>query len=196
MLVDLLLIAGVHGLVLPLHRFDELTVGAVAQELENFGKEGLVLVGVALTAVVRHLRHEPAEDLAGIVVDGTVHSGKIETAVEVPSQEGGVKEDLLRRQNPQELQLLRGTLAPTISQVVVHVLRHCAVGDAAVDEERGKLLEFGPQFLGDFDVHLRKAEPITAPKELRKHLRTCLGVFVRLDKPRTAGHLLHHCAGV
>ena len=101
MLVDLLLIAGVQGLVLPLHRFDSLTVGAVAQELENFGKEGLVLVCVALTAVVRHLHHEPAEDLTRLVVDGAVHSGKIETAVEVPSQEGGVQEDLLRRQNPQ-----------------------------------------------------------------------------------------------
>ena len=196
MLVDLLLIAGVHGLVLPLHCFDELAVGAVAQELENLGKEGLVLVGVALATVVRHLVHEPAEDFARLVVDGTVNRGKLETAVEVPSQEGGVQEDLLRRQNPQELQLLRGTLAPTLSQVVVHVLRHCAVGDAAVVEERGKLLEFGPQFLGNFDIHLRKAEPLTAPKELRKHLRTCLGVFVRLDKSRTAGYLLHHCAGV
>ena len=196
MLVDLLLIAGVQGPVLPLHCFDELAVGAVAQELENLGKEGLVLILVALAPVVRHLRHEPAEDLAWVVVDGAVHRGKLETAVEVPPQEGGVQEDLLRRQDPQELQLLRGTLAPTLSQVVVHVLRHCAVGDAAVDEERGKLLKLGPQFLGDFDVHLRKAEPLTAPKELRKHLRTCLGVFVRLDKSRTAGHLLHHWAGV
>ena len=196
MLVELLLIAGVQGPVLPLHCFDELAVGAVAQELENLGKEGLVLILVALAPVVRHLRHEPAEDLAWVVVDGAVDRGELETAVEVPPQEGGVQEDLLRRQDPQELQLLKGTLAPTLSQVVVHVLRHCAVGDAAVDEERGKLLELRPQLLGDFDVHLRKAEPLTAPKELRKHLRTCLGVVVRLDKPRTAGHLLHHCAGV
>ena len=81
MLVDLLLIAGVQGPVLPLHRFDELAVGAVAQELENLGKEGLVLVGVALATVVRHLVHEPAEDLAGLVVDGAVDRGKLETAV-------------------------------------------------------------------------------------------------------------------
>ena len=125
-----------------------------ATKFEDFRKEGLVLVGVALAPVVRHLRHKPTKDLARIVVDGAVHSGKIETAVEVPSQEGGVQEDLLRRQNPQELQLIRGTLAPTLSQVVVHVLGHCAVGDAAVDEERRKLLEFGPQFLGNFDIHL------------------------------------------
>ena len=107
MFVHLLLIVSVQGPVLPLHRFDELAVGAVAQELENLGKEGLVLVGVALAPVVRHLRHEPTEDLALVVVDGAVHRGKLETAVEVPSQEGGVQEDLLRRQDPQELQLLR-----------------------------------------------------------------------------------------
>ena len=124
MLVDLLLIAGVQGPVLPLHRFDELAVGAVAQELENLGKEGLVLVGVALAPVVRHLCHKPTEDLALVVVDGAVDRGKLEASVEVPSQEGGVQEDLLRRQDPQELQLLRGTLAPALSQVVVHVLRH------------------------------------------------------------------------
>ena len=76
-LVDLLLIAGVQGPVLPLHRFDELAVGAVAQELEDLGKEGLVLVGVALAPVVRHLGHEPAEDLARLVVDGAVHRGEL-----------------------------------------------------------------------------------------------------------------------
>ena len=37
MLVDLFLIAGVQGPVLPLHRFDELAVGAVTQELEDLG---------------------------------------------------------------------------------------------------------------------------------------------------------------
>ena len=77
MLVNLLLIAGVQGLVLPLHRFDELAVGAVAQELEDLGKQGLVLVGVALAPVVRHLGHKPAEDLARLVVDGAVHRGHL-----------------------------------------------------------------------------------------------------------------------
>ena len=90
MLVDLLLIAGVQGPVMPLHRFDELAVGAVTQELENLGKKGLVLVGVALAPVVSHLVHEPAEDLAGLVVDCTVNRGELEAAVEVPLQEGGV----------------------------------------------------------------------------------------------------------
>ena len=37
MLVDLFLIAGVQGPVLPLHRFDELTVGAVAEKFEHLG---------------------------------------------------------------------------------------------------------------------------------------------------------------
>ena len=77
MLVDLFLIASVQGPVLPLHRFDELAVGAVAQELENLSKEGLVLVGIALAPVVRHLVHEPAEDLARLVVDGTVNRGEL-----------------------------------------------------------------------------------------------------------------------
>ena len=86
MLVDLLLIAGVQGPVLPLHRSDELTVCAVAQELEDLGKEGLVLVVVALAPVVRHLGHEPAEDLAGLVVDGTVHRGELQPVGEVPLQ--------------------------------------------------------------------------------------------------------------
>ena len=196
MLVDLLLIAGVQDPVLPLHRFDELAVGAVAQELENLGKEGLVLILVALTTVVRHLRHEPAEDLAWVVVDGAVHRGKLETAVEVPPQEGGVQEGLLRRQDPQELLLLREALAPALSQVVTHVLGHQVVGDTTVDEERRKLLEIGPQLSRDFDVHFREPKPLPTPKELRKNLRACLRVVVRLDIPRAAGHLLHHCTGV
>ena len=94
--VDLVLIAGVQGLVLPLHRFDELAVGAVAKELEDLSEQGLVLVGIALAPVVRHLLHEPAEDLARLVVDGAVHRGELETVGEVPLQEGGVQEDLLR----------------------------------------------------------------------------------------------------
>ena len=96
MFVDLVLIAGVQGLILPLHRFDELAVGAVAEKLEDFREQGLVLVGVALAPVVRHLLHEPAEDLARLVVDGAVHRGELETVGEVPLQEGGVQEDLLR----------------------------------------------------------------------------------------------------
>ena len=91
MLVNLLLIAGVQGLVLPLHRFDELAVGAVSQELEDLGKEGLVLVGVALAPVVRHLLHKPAEGLARLVVDGTVNRGELESAVEIPLQEGAYR---------------------------------------------------------------------------------------------------------
>ena len=196
MLVDLLLIAGVQGPVLPLHRFDELAVGTVAQELEDLGKEGLVLVGVALAPVVRHLGHEPAEDLAGLVVDGTVHRGELQPVGEVPLQERGVQEDLLRRLGTQKLLLLREALAPALSQVVVHVLGHQVVGDAAVDEKRGKLLKLGPQLSRDFDVHFREPEPLLGSEELGEHQRACLGVVVRLDKPGAAGHLLHHGAGI
>ena len=96
MFVHLVLIAGVQGLVLPLHRFDELAVSAVAEKLEDFREQGLVLVGVALAPVVRHLVHEPAEDLARLVVDGAVHRGELETVGEVLLQEGGVQEDFLR----------------------------------------------------------------------------------------------------
>ena len=114
MLVDLLLIAGVQGPVLPLHRFDKLAEGAVAQELEDFREQGLVLVSVTLAPVVRHLVHKPAEDLAGLVVDGAVNRGQLKSAVEVPLQEGGVQENLLRRQDTQELRLLRETLASAV----------------------------------------------------------------------------------
>ena len=196
MLVHLVLIAGVQGLGMPLHRFDELAVGAVAQKLEDLGKEGLILVSVALAPVGRHLLHEPAEDLAWLVVDGAVHGGEIETVVEVPPQEGGVQKDLLRRQDPQELRLLRETLAPAVLRVIVHVLRHCAVGDATVDEERRELLELRPQFPGDFDVHLRETEPLPAPKKLGEHPGHTLGVGMSRDNPRAAGHLLYHGAGV
>ena len=196
MLVNLLLIVGVQGLVLPLHRFDELAVGTVAQELENLGKEGLVLVGVALAPVVRHLLHKPAEDLARLVVDGSVHRGDLEAVGEVPLQERGVQEDLLRRQGTQELLLLREALAPALLQVVAHVLGYQVVGDAAVDEERGKLLELGPQLSRDFDVHFREPKPLLSSEELGKHQRACLGVVVRRDVSRAAGHLLHHGAGV
>ena len=196
MLVDLFLIAGVQDPILPLHRFDELAVGAVAQELENLSKEGLVLVCVALAPVVRHLVHEPAEDLAGLVVDGTVNRGKLESAVEVPLQEGGVQENLLRRQNPQELRLLRKTLSPALLQVVMHVIGHCAVGNTAVDEERGKLRELRPQLLGDFDVHFCKSEPLLGVKEQGKYQRCGLRVIAGRDNSGTAGHLLHHGAGV
>ena len=194
--VDLVLIAGVQGFVLPLHRFDELAVGAVAQKLEDLREQGLVLVCVALAPVVRHLLHEPAEDLARLVVDGAVDRGALETVGEVPMHEGGVQEDLLRRQDPQELRLLREALAPAVLQIVVHVLRHQVVGDAAVDEERRELLELGPRLPGDFDVHLREAEPLFAAYELGKHPRDCLGVVVSRHDSRAAGHLLHHGAGV
>ena len=90
-LVNLLLVTGVNGVGVTLHGFNELAVGAVAQQLENLGKKSLVLVSVTLAPVVRHLVHEPAEDLAGLVVDGSVHRRELETAVEIPSQEGGVQ---------------------------------------------------------------------------------------------------------
>ena len=78
----------------------------------------------------------------------------------------------------------------------MHVLRHQVVGDAAVDKERGKLLELGPRLPGDFDVHLCEPEPLLGVEKLGKQPRECLGVVVSRDKPRTARHLLHHGAGV
>ena len=90
MFVHLVLIAGVEGSVLPLHSFDELTVSAVAEKLEHLREQGLVLVGVALAAVVRHLLYEPAEDLAGLVFDAAVHRGEPETFGKVPLQKRGV----------------------------------------------------------------------------------------------------------
>ena len=86
MFVHLVLVACVEGSVLPLHRLDELAVGAVAEKLEHFREQGLVLVGVALAAIVHHLLHEPGEDLARLVVDGAVHRGELETVGKVPLQ--------------------------------------------------------------------------------------------------------------
>ena len=83
-----------------------------------------------------------------------------------------------------------------MSQVVAHVLGHQVVGDAAVDEERGKLLELGPQLSRNFDVHFREPEPLLGSDELGKHQRCCLGIVVRRDVSRAAGQLLHHGAGV
>ena len=74
------------------------------------------------------------------------------------------------------------------------VVPHCR--NSAVDEKWRKLLELEPQLLWDFDVHLREAEPLLHPKELREHPCISLGVVVRFHIPRTAGHLLHHGAGV
>ena len=96
MFVHHVLIAGVQGPVLPLHRFDELAVSAVAQKLEDLREQSLVLVCVALAPVVRHLIHEPAEDLARLIIDAAVHRGELETVGEVLLQEWGVQEDLLR----------------------------------------------------------------------------------------------------
>ena len=96
MFVHHVLIAGVQGPVLPLHRFDELAVGAVAQKLEDLCEQGLVLVGITLASVVRHFRHEPAEDLARLIIDAAVDRGELETVGEVPLQDWGVQEDLLR----------------------------------------------------------------------------------------------------
>ena len=162
MFVDLILVPCVQGFVLPLHRFDELSIGAVAQELEHLSEQSLVLVCITLAPVVGHLLDEPLEDLTRLVVDGAVDSGQLETVVEVLMQEGGVQKNLLRGQDPQELLLLRVALSATVLQVVVHVLRHRVVGNAVVDEEGRKLLKLGPQLLRDFDVHLREAEPLLA----------------------------------
>ena len=81
-------------------------------------------------------------------------------------------------------------------QVVVHVLRHQVVGDAAVDKERRELLELGPRLPGDFAVHLCEPEPLLGVEKLGKQPRECLGVIVSRDVPRAARHLLHHGAGV
>ena len=114
MFVHLVLVAGVKSFVLPLHRLDELAVGAVAEKLEHLRKQSLVLVRVALAAVVRHLLHESGEDLTRLVVDGSVHRGQLETIDKVPFQEWGVQQDLLRRHYTQQLLLLWETLAPAV----------------------------------------------------------------------------------
>ena len=96
MFVDLILVPRVQGALLPLHPLDELAVSAVPQELEDLHEQSLLLVRITLSPVVRHLLHEPLEDLARLVDDASIDRGELETVVEVPLQEGGVQEDLLR----------------------------------------------------------------------------------------------------
>ena len=78
----------------------------------------------------------------------------------------------------------------------MHVLRHRAVGNAAVDEDWRELLELGPQLPGDFDVHFREPEPLPGVYELGENQRRSLGVDVSRDDSRTARHLFHLGAGV
>ena len=111
-------------------------------------------------------------------------------------QEGGVEEDLLRRQHPEELLLVREALSPAVFQVGMHVLRDRVVGDAAVDEEWRKLLELGPQLLRNFDVHLCKPEPLARTQQGREDVHCSLGVGVSRDDSLTSRHLLHHGAGI
>ena len=99
LLVNLALVLGVQSPRLALHCFDEFTVSAVAQELEHFRGQRLFLVRVARPPVVGDLIHEPVEDLFGHVVDCAVERRDLDTAVEVPLQEGGVDKQLFRRQN-------------------------------------------------------------------------------------------------
>ena len=91
MFVDLILVPRVQGALLPLHPLDELAVSAVPQELEDLREQGLVLVCVALSPIVSHLLHEPLEDLARLVVNGSIIRGELETVVEVPLQRGAYR---------------------------------------------------------------------------------------------------------
>ena len=159
--VELSLILGVRRFVLPLHTLDELAVRAVTQELEHIGKYSFVLVRITRSPIVGYLFHKPVEDLLGFVVYSAIDRADLETVVEVPLQEWGLDEHLLRRHHTQEL--LAGWIASSaaVSQVVSHVLRDTAVGHDLVDEERRELFKPLPQLPRDFDINLRKPEPMT-----------------------------------
>ena len=159
--VELSLILGVRHFVLPLHTLDELAVRAVAQELEHFGKYSFVLVRITRSPVVGYLIHKPAEDLLGFVVYSAIDSRDLETIVKVPLQEWGIDEHLLHRHHTQEL--LAGWVASSaaVSHVVFHVLRYTRVRHGLVNEERRELFKPLPQLPRDFDVNLRKPEPMT-----------------------------------
>ena len=116
--------------------------------------------------------------------------------VEVPLQEGGVNEHLLRRKHPQELLLVLNAGAPTVSQVGVHVWRNARVGHTAVDEKWGKLFELLPQLPRDFDVNLRKPELSARIQLVLQNPCGCFGVFVMADCFFTTRHILQHCAGI
>ena len=160
MLVNLFLVLCVQRSRLTLHRLDELAVGAVAQQLEHFREQRLLLIRVTSPPVVGDLLHKPVEDLLGPVGDCAVDGRELEAAVEIPLQEGGVNEQLFCRQDAQQLVLGRKTGSTALSEVVLHVLRNFLVRHSSINKQGRKLLELLPQISGDFDVHLRKAEPL------------------------------------
>ena len=100
MFVDLIFIPCVQGSLLPLHPLDELAVSAVSQELEDLREQGLLLVCVALSPIVSHLLHEPLEDLARLVVDGSIDRGELEPVVEVPLQVGAYRRIFVADKTP------------------------------------------------------------------------------------------------
>ena len=196
LLVHLVLVLCVQRPHLALHCFDELAVGAVAQELEYFREQRFFLVRVTRPSCIGDRIHEPVEDLLGHVIDRAVDSRDLEAAVEIPLQEGGVDEHLFRRQNAQELLLVWETGSTAISEVVLHVLRDSLVRHSSIDEEGRKLLELFPQLPGDFDVHLREAEPLSCHQLNREPVRRLHWIVVVHDPPWAAGHVIKHRAWV
>ena len=171
LLVKLVLVLGVHRPRLALHCFDELAVSAVAQELEHFREQRLFLVRVTRPPVVVDLLHKPVEDLLGHVVDCAVDSRDIEAAVEVPLQEGGV-----------DKHLFSPTARPGAS---------FGLGNGF-----GRCLGLLPQLPGDFDVHLRKAKPLTCHQLERELVRRLPRGLVVHDPPWATGHVMEHRAWV
>lgn len=69
---------------LPLQRFDYLTEGTVAQELEDLGQERLVWSFISSASVFHNFVHKPREKFLRAVIDRPVHYTNFQPVLEIP----------------------------------------------------------------------------------------------------------------
>lgn len=69
---------------LPLQRFDYLTEGTVAQELEDLGQERLVWSFISSASVFHNFVHKPREKFFRAVIDRPVHYTNFQPVLEIP----------------------------------------------------------------------------------------------------------------
>ena len=194
--VQLVLLAAVERVGLLLLVLDQLTVGAVAKQLEDVGKDGLAWVRISPATVGCDLVDKPAEDGCFLVIDGSIDRLEGQAFVDVPVQQGRVQQDLLCQHHPQQLALVGNDSSATIAQVLLHVAWDGCLWDCAVNEKGWEVLKLGPLLFGDFDVHLCKTKPLLGLDSHWQGLRCFYRVRVCHHLPRAPWHLVLHCAWV
>ena len=194
--VQLVLLAAVERVGLRLLVLDQLAVGAVAEKLEDVGKDGLGWVGISPAAVGCDLVDKPAEDVCRLVIDGSIDRFQDQAFVDVPVEQWRVQQDLACRHHPQQLALTGHGFSATVAEVLLHVGWDGSLWDSAVDEQGREVLKLGPLLFGDFDVHLCKAKPLAGLDSHRQGLRCCQRALVLHHHPGASWHVFQHGAGV